>query len=78
MEIPRHWRLKGQRYRLEGLTCPNCGQLMFPQRPVCAECQWAVQPLSLIDLVLPNVLTSLNLTEVASPINCGTLEKRMR
>ena len=35
MEIPRHWRLKAQRYRLEGLTCQHCGQLIFPPRPVC-------------------------------------------
>ena len=38
MEIPRHWRLKAQRYRLEGSTCPICGQLTFPPRPVCPRC----------------------------------------
>jgi uncharacterized OB-fold protein len=38
MEIPRHWRLKAQRYRLEGSVCPNCGQLSFPPRWVCAHC----------------------------------------
>jgi len=38
MEIPRHWRLKAQRYRLEGSTCPICGQLSFPPRPVCPQC----------------------------------------
>jgi len=38
MEIPRHWRLKAQRYRLEGSTCPNCGQPIFPHRPVCPHC----------------------------------------
>ena len=38
MEIPRHWRLKAQRYRLEGSTCPICGQLTFPPRPVCPHC----------------------------------------
>ncbi len=37
MEIPRHWRLKAQRYRLEGSSCPSCGEPMFPPRPVCAE-----------------------------------------
>jgi len=35
MEIPRHWRLKAQRYRLEGTVCPTCGELTFPPRPVC-------------------------------------------
>jgi uncharacterized OB-fold protein len=39
MEIPRHWRLKAQRYRLEGSVCPNCGQTMFPPRPLCGTCQ---------------------------------------
>lgn len=39
MEIPRHWRLRAQRYRLEGSTCPSCGALMFPPRPVCTKCQ---------------------------------------
>jgi len=38
MEIPRHWRLKAQRYRLEGSRCPVCGQLSFPPRPVCLLC----------------------------------------
>jgi uncharacterized OB-fold protein len=38
MEIPRHWRLKAQRYRLEGSTCPICGRLTFPPRPVCPHC----------------------------------------
>jgi len=35
MEIPRHWRLKTQRYRLEGSICPGCGKPMFPPRLVC-------------------------------------------
>jgi uncharacterized OB-fold protein len=38
MEIPRHWRLKAQRYRLEGSACPMCGQHAFPPRPVCPHC----------------------------------------
>jgi uncharacterized OB-fold protein len=38
MEIPRHWRLKAQRYRLEGSLCPTCGELNFPSRPVCPHC----------------------------------------
>jgi uncharacterized OB-fold protein len=35
MEIPRYWRLKAERYRLEGSICPICGQVTFPPRPVC-------------------------------------------
>lgn len=38
MEIPRHWRLKTQRYRLEGSKCAVCGQHTFPPRPVCPDC----------------------------------------
>ena len=39
MEIARHWRLKGPRYRLEGSVCPICGQLSFPPRPACPDCR---------------------------------------
>jgi hypothetical protein len=38
MEITCHWRLKAQRYHLEGSACPICGQLTFPPRPVCPDC----------------------------------------
>jgi ribosomal protein L32 len=38
MEITLHWRLKAQRYRLEGSICPSCGEPMFPPRPVCMKC----------------------------------------
>ena len=38
MEIPRHWRLKAQRYRLESPVCPICGQPIFPSRPLCPRC----------------------------------------
>ena len=38
MEVPRHWRLRTQRYRLEGTMCRVCGQPAFPPRPVCPLC----------------------------------------
>lgn len=38
MEVPRHWRLKAQRYRLEGSTCRICGKPTFPPRSVCPHC----------------------------------------
>jgi hypothetical protein len=47
MEIPRHWRLKAQRYRLEGSACPTCGQVSFPPRPSCQYC--SVQPVQLVE-----------------------------
>ena len=38
MEIPRHWRLKKQRYALVGEECPHCQAKLFPPRDVCPEC----------------------------------------
>jgi uncharacterized protein len=38
MEIPRHWRLKQQRYALVGEICPHCEVKIFPPRDVCPEC----------------------------------------
>jgi uncharacterized OB-fold protein len=38
MEIPRHWRLKKQRYALMGEVCPHCEAKIFPPRDVCPEC----------------------------------------
>jgi uncharacterized OB-fold protein len=38
MEIPRHWRLKNQRYKLTGEVCPHCQAKLFPPRDVCPEC----------------------------------------
>ncbi len=38
MEIPRHWRLKSQRYQLVGEVCPHCESKIFPPRDVCPEC----------------------------------------
>ena len=38
MEIPRHWRLKQQRYGLVGEVCPNCAAKIFPPRDVCPSC----------------------------------------
>jgi uncharacterized protein len=38
MEIPRHWRLKQQRYSLIGEVCPHCDAKIFPPRDVCQAC----------------------------------------
>lgn len=38
MEIPRHWRLKKQRYALVGEECPHCSYKIFPPRDVCPNC----------------------------------------
>ncbi len=38
MEVPRHWRLKQQRYALVGEICPHCDAKIFPPRDVCPHC----------------------------------------
>lgn len=38
MEIPRHWRLRKQRYTLIGEVCPHCDAKLFPPRDICPEC----------------------------------------
>jgi uncharacterized OB-fold protein len=38
MEIPRHWRLRKQRYSLVGEVCPHCETKLFPPRDICPEC----------------------------------------
>lgn len=38
MEIPRHWRLRQQRYALVGEVCPHCENKIFPPRDVCPHC----------------------------------------
>ena len=39
MDLPRHWRLRDTRYRLEGNRCNDCGTLFFPPRPLCPKCR---------------------------------------
>jgi uncharacterized OB-fold protein len=38
MSVPRHWRVRSQRYALVGGQCPRCGALAFPPRPLCSAC----------------------------------------
>lgn len=44
MEIPRHWRLKKQRYALVGEVCPHCEAKIFPPRDVCPHCSGEAKP----------------------------------
>ncbi|MDQ4077739.1 MAG: Zn-ribbon domain-containing OB-fold protein [Chloroflexota bacterium] len=39
MDIPRNWRLRNQRYQLEGTKCTRCGAVYFPPREVCRACR---------------------------------------
>lgn len=38
-KVVNDWRLRGQRYRLEGEICDHCGKLIFPPRDICPECK---------------------------------------
>lgn len=38
-KVAHDWRLKGQRYRLEGEECPHCKAKIFPPRDICPECK---------------------------------------
>ncbi len=38
MEISRNWRLRNQRYNLEGTTC-TCGYKSFPPKRICPQCK---------------------------------------
>lgn len=37
-KVAHDWRLRGQRYRLEGEICDHCGSAIFPPRDICPEC----------------------------------------
>ncbi|MCB0290265.1 MAG: Zn-ribbon domain-containing OB-fold protein [Calditrichaeota bacterium] len=39
MDIPRSWRLRNQRYLLEGTRCSHCDQKHFPPVLICPACQ---------------------------------------
>ncbi|MGE5461763.1 MAG: zinc ribbon domain-containing protein [Syntrophothermus sp.] len=66
MEIPRHWRLKAQRFRLKGRRCPTCDQAIFPPRPVCPHCAIPLARIAERDIrVLP---INTNLTYIKSHI----------
>ena len=47
-KVAHDWRLRGQRYRLEGEICQHCGAKIFPPRDICPECnQPAKEPYTL-------------------------------
>jgi uncharacterized OB-fold protein len=38
MEVPRNWRIRKERYSLQGSVCTHCGEPNFPVRVVCPHC----------------------------------------
>lgn len=75
MEIPLHWKLRGQRYRLEDSICPNFGQLMFLPRPVCAHC--TARRARTVGEAVPVFLTSTDLTAMESHIRYQITERQI-
>ena len=75
MEIPRHWRLKAQRYRLEGSACSSCGQFIFPPRTVCTKCQGASQLARIAPEAFQNILCSTQLTGIEAYAGCQIPER---
>lgn len=39
MDLPRIWRLRSQRYKLEGTQCQGCQALSFPPVQICPHCR---------------------------------------
>jgi len=76
MEIPRHWRLKAQRYRLEGSICACCGQLSFPSRLVCLDC--AYHPMRIASWKLPGMTTVIHRRDSESLLTCEISESVCR
>jgi len=73
VEIPRYWRLKAQRYRLEGTTCPICNQVTFPPRPVCPHC--TAQPAQITGFGLSLLTTPIGITDIESHIRYQFIER---
>lgn len=48
MSIPINWRLRTQRYSLQGNTCPKCGGHYFPPREVCPHCSALTEPFAIM------------------------------
>lgn len=38
VNVSRHWRLKKERYALQGEVCPHCSVKIFPPRDICPDC----------------------------------------
>lgn len=75
MEIARHWRLKNQRYRLQGSTCLLCGQPGFPPRSVCPDC--AALPARSDGWGLAQPPAAIALADLQAPVRYPVLERVM-
>ncbi len=75
MEIARHWRLKAQRYRLQGSLCPTCGRPSFPPRPFCPHCMTRVGILadSRVSLIAHSVAMAELTPSIRHPVTESTI-----
>ncbi|HVL87167.1 MAG TPA: Zn-ribbon domain-containing OB-fold protein [Candidatus Thermoplasmatota archaeon] len=39
MQAAKFWRSIPQRYQLQGVSCGNCGEAIFPARSLCPKCR---------------------------------------
>ena len=74
MEIPRHWRLSAQRYRLEGTTCLDCGRFIFPPRPICPYC--GTQPEWIESREFTVFSKSIDIIELKPYMSCQIINRR--
>lgn len=58
MEIPRHWRMRKQRYQLAGAICQQCENMIFPPRAVCVQCNqgWKVSQYANDAVAMPETM----------------------
>lgn len=63
MEIPRHWRLKKQRYGLVGEVCPHCDYKIFPPKEKCPNCGGGLS-----QVALGEVVNASTVEEAAIPV----------
>jgi uncharacterized OB-fold protein len=68
MEIPRHWRLKKQRYGLVGEVCLHCDYKIFPPRGVCPNCGGEIKEKAVAKNRIDSYTTVYNLVVKETPI----------
>lgn len=76
MEIARHWRLRRQRYRLEGSICPESGQVTFPPRPACPYD--GVRPASITGSALSESPIATAISQFESLVSVPSIERTPR
>lgn len=67
--VVRGWRERRGRYLLEGTRCKECGEVYFPRRPVCPNCNSRnVEPFKHSDT---GVIHTCDISYVATGVHIG-------